>query len=601
MPGEDSARVRLGSMMWFIGLVLLLFVQVAVADAASAPKRIVALYWYDKDFPANVDFDRSFQSALESTPAGSIEYHAEYVDSEHFPGEHQSEVLHDYLRKKYADHPIDVVVALSDVALEFLLNHRDDLFTHTPIVFVSTRRPNEAQYGPGLTGIVQGGGYRKTLDLAIRLHPGTKQVFIISGTLSHDKEFETLCRQDLEGFDKGVSISYLTDLPVDQLIFKLKSLPERSLVLYIWQQSQNEEGLVLESRDVLASIASSAKVPIYGVAGWQVGRGIVGGYLRTFDADATRAGEIALRIANGAQAHDIPIESSKRIPMFDWGELKRWGISEDFLPPGSIVLNRRPTVWESYKWYIIGGISLILVEALLIFALLWQRARRRKTEEALAGMGRRLMQAHEEERTRIARELHDDINQQIALSAVVLDQLKQDLPESASASLEQARQHLVDLGSDVQALSHRLHSSKLEILGLVAAGSSYCKEISERQKVEIDFSHAGIPRDLPNEISLCLFRVLQEALQNAAKHSGVRHFKVELHGTSGELHLRVSDVGSGFELNDAMGGQGLGLISMRERVQFLNGEFSIKSKPNGGTTIYARVPVETDANPSLPG
>src|SRR4051794_2430395 len=278
MPGEESTRLRLtalGSTVWFVGVVLLLFLQVAVADAATAPKRIVALYWYDKDFPANVDFDRSFQAALESAPAGSVEYHAEYVDSQHFPGEHQSEVLHDYLRKKYADHPIDVVVAFSDVALEFLLSHRDDLFMHTPIVFVAMRSPNEPQSGPGLTGIVQGGGYRKTLDLALRLHPGTKQVFIVSGTLNHDKEFETLCRKDLESFDKAISITYLTDLPVDQLIFKLKGLPQQSLVLYIWQQSQNEQGIVLESRDVLASIASSAKVPIYGVAGWQVGRGIV--------------------------------------------------------------------------------------------------------------------------------------------------------------------------------------------------------------------------------------------------------------------------------------------------------------------------------------
>ncbi len=124
----------------------------------------------------------------------------------------------------------------------------------------------------------------------------------------------------------------------------------------------------------------------------------------------------------------------------------------------------------------------------------------------------------------------------------------------------------------------------------MSAASSFCKELSEQQKVEIDFSHAGIPRSLPKEISLCFFRVLQEALQNAVKHSRERHFKVELHRTSGEIELTVSDQGVGFDQKDSMDRRGLGLISMRERLQLVGGQFSIESKPGCGTTIRARVP-----------
>ena len=218
---------------------------------------------------------------------------------------------------------------------------------------------------------------------------------------------------------------------------------------------------------------------------------------------------------------------------------------------------------------------------------------RKLAEESLADIGRKLIEAHEEERTWIARELHDDVNQRIALLAVELDRWNQQLPPSAVEfhdHIHHASQRLSDIATDIQALSHRLHSSKLEYLGIVAAAKSFCKELSEQQKVEIDFSHTDIPRSVPKEISLCLFRVLQETLQNAVKHSGVRHIKVDLRGTEGEIQLTVSDLGVGFDPQDAIHRRGLGLISMRERMQLVSGEISIKSQPGGGTTIHARVP-----------
>jgi PAS domain S-box-containing protein len=218
---------------------------------------------------------------------------------------------------------------------------------------------------------------------------------------------------------------------------------------------------------------------------------------------------------------------------------------------------------------------------------------RKLAEESLADIGRKLIEAHEEERTWIARELHDDVNQRIALLAVELNRWNQQLPPSAVEfhdHIHHASLRLSEIAKDIQALSHRLHSSKLEYLGIVAAAKSFCKELSEQQKADIDFSHTNIPRSVPKEISLCLFRVLQETLQNAVKHSGVRHFRVELRGTEGEIQLTVSDLGVGFDQQDAIHRRGLGLISMRERMQLVSGEISIKSQPGSGTTIHARVP-----------
>ena len=228
---------------------------------------------------------------------------------------------------------------------------------------------------------------------------------------------------------------------------------------------------------------------------------------------------------------------------------------------------------------------------------------RKKAEQSLATIGRKLIEAHEEERTWIARELHDDINQQLALLAVELELWR--CEDRAHADFSEHFAHLqgriTGIARDVQALSHRLHSSKLEYLGLVAAAKSFCEELSGRAKVEVKFSHSGVRSMIPQEVSLCLFRVLQEALQNAVKYSGVRKFAVTLRGSPKQIELMVSDDGKGFDNESALSQHGLGLISMRERVQMVNGVFSIMTRPGLGTTICARVPLQIPKNRAMAG
>lgn len=218
-------------------------------------------------------------------------------------------------------------------------------------------------------------------------------------------------------------------------------------------------------------------------------------------------------------------------------------------------------------------------------------------EEALAQIGRKLIRAHEEERKWIARELHDDINQRVAWLSFELDRWSQDLSLSKNHVQEhvgRARECLAEISRDIQALSHRLHSSKLEYLGLVVASKGFCEELAEQHRVCVEFAHANVPYPLSEEVSLCLFRVLQEALQNAVKHSGATSFAVKLQGNPNELRLVISDRGIGFEWNDAFKHRGLGLISMRERLQSTNGHLWIDSEPGRGTIVTAHVPLTTE-------
>jgi PAS domain S-box-containing protein len=223
---------------------------------------------------------------------------------------------------------------------------------------------------------------------------------------------------------------------------------------------------------------------------------------------------------------------------------------------------------------------------------------RKLADDALTNMSRKLVEAQEQERARIARELHDDINQRLAMLGIDLQQVREhyaELPVGIGSRMEELQEQTMGIANDVQALSHELHSSKLEYLGAVGGMKSWCKEFGERQGIQIEFKSTEVEISAAPEIGLCLFRVLQEALHNAAKHSGVRRIEVQLREDSGEIHLVISDLGRGFDLETAMQGRGLGLASMQERVRLAKGTIEIQSKPMGGTTVHVRVPLRSES------
>jgi signal transduction histidine kinase len=218
---------------------------------------------------------------------------------------------------------------------------------------------------------------------------------------------------------------------------------------------------------------------------------------------------------------------------------------------------------------------------------------RKRVEEALLAMSGRLITAQEEERARIARELHDDLSQRMALLQVAIDQFKQDVPDLSSEAhqqLESITEIATGVSSDICDLSRQLHPSKLETLGLLGSLSSFCREFSGQHQVQVQFLQSGILGQIPKDVALCLYRITQEALRNVAKHSGAAEAEVELSGKADEIDLCISDPGRGFDVEAAKGAAGLGLISMRERLRLVGGQLFIESAPSRGTQIRVRIP-----------
>jgi signal transduction histidine kinase len=239
------------------------------------------------------------------------------------------------------------------------------------------------------------------------------------------------------------------------------------------------------------------------------------------------------------------------------------------------------------------SLQLFLVFAATPFIFLGVLAEEREeAQEALSGVSGKLIDAHEQERALIARELHDDVCQRLAILSVRAERASQSSNQQLPVTdqLEKIRQQCSDLAADVQTLSHQLHPSILDNLGLVAAAKSFCRDVSEHNNVVVDFSDGTLPSTLPREVSIALFRVIQEALHNSVKHSRGKHFEVHLQGERRGIDLEVSDKGVGFDVSDPKNKSGLGLVNMAERIHQVNGSFSVDSRPNIGTRIRVHVP-----------
>jgi len=833
---------------------LLLFQAAAPAKVKGVRRVLILNVFGPLSSPGVAVMDEAIVAALQESPY-QIELYSEDLEATLFPDEAVQRQFREWYIRKYRDRKPDLIIAVGLEPLRFMVASHETSFSNIPIIFCGSTEEmlGELKLDSHFTGVWAVAQPEETLRAALSLQPGTKSVVVTGGVGAYDRYLEAIARKSFRRYESRFEFTYLTDLAMPALIERLKHLPDHTIVYHtsVMQDAAGER--FIDASQSVPLIASAARAPVFVVDDVDLGNGTVGGYLVSFAAIGKTVGQMAVRVLSGEKPQDIPIVRSPNVSMYDWPALRRWGLKESNLPPGSLVLHRQPKVWELYGWYIVGSIVLLLFQTLLIFGLLRQRARRIMTEselklsndrlhqaveagkcvgwdwdvktgcdrwfgdlrtmfgiqsdtyygdveefrhriypedqalvweavadarqkrepftaefrvlhldgtvrwvteggqfyysangdavrmlgmavditerkqaeqrlreseerfrlvantapvliwmsgtdklcnyvnqrwleftgrpledelgngwaegvhpedlkgcmdtytqafdrreyfqmeyrlrrhdgqyrwlsaigvprfnpdhsfagyigsctdvtehklaeESLADMGRKLIEAHEEERTWIARELHDDVNQRMALLAVELDRWNQQLPPSAVElhdHIHHAIQRLSNIATDIQALSHRLHSSKLEYLGLVPAAKSFCRELSEQHQAEIDFRDMAMPRSVPKEISLCLFRVLQEALQNAMKYSGVRHIKVELRGTEGEIQLTVSDLGIGFDPQDAIHRRGLGLISMRERMQLVRGEISINSQPGSGTTIHARVPFSSSSD-----
>jgi signal transduction histidine kinase len=602
----DRRRLA-GRARTFAASALLLTAACAAAESDGG-RLVVVLYPASSDgTPGQRLVDRAIRDTFAAGTAERVEIVNEYIDYAPAVDGERARFQVEYLRRKHAGRKIDLVIAGLSSALDFAVRERPTAFPGVPIVHYavdagelkSRRLPADVVGRPvafDLTG---------TLDLALRMHPGTRRVYVIAGAAPFDAYWEGQARQAFRSYEGPLEFVYWSGLPLDQMLAQVGQLPPRSIIYYL-HVGQDDAGRGYVPAEVLELLGSRANAPIYGHVDTYVGRGAVGGHVFSFYSAGADAARTGLRLLAGERPEAIgEQEPSPNVYMFDWPQLRRWGINESHLPTGSEVRNREFSFFYLYKWQIIAAASLCVVQAMVIAGLLIQRFHRRQAESRLRDsqhelreLTGRLLLAQETERRRIARELHDDLNQNLALLSVELDLLRQS-PPGAAAELGRRLQELTgrvkQLCSGVHDLSHQLHPSKLEQLGLVAALGSLCKELTRTHGLPIEFRHRGVPGVLTDDVALSLYRVAQEALGNAIKHSGAGRAEVELAGAPGEVRMRVSDDGSGFD-PAAAGQEGLGLVSMRERLRFVGGEIAFGAGPSGGTRVYVRIPLP----PTLP-
>ncbi len=539
-------------------------------------------------------------SALHSDPRFQVEFYWENLDAIYHPDEWQEQL--DAVVQQYRHRKLDLIVLLGPNAIQILAEPRA-IFPNVPAVFCCTApgQIDQTRVDHQSTGSWFQLEPAKSVGAALGLLPETRHIFVVAGQSDYDRSLTALVKADLASYENKLDVTYLTDLPMGELLERLKHLPDHSIVLYLsfFKDALGRE--FLNIAEALPMIAGAANAPVFGISDTQLGHGIVGGFVVSFEEQGKIAGRDALEILAGKPPQDIPIVHGPSLYLFDRRQLQRWKLDESRLPAGSTVLFRQPTRWEQSKRTLLIGLLVLASLSLLTIYLLYERRLLKQARREQTRLSGRLISAQEEERSRLASDLHDDFSQRMAVLSLGLEtaaDMIPDSPEEANRQLQELMNSAGEIGADLHTLSHRLHSSTLERLGLAAGVSSFCKEFTAQQGTQIAFSHDQVPRSVSPEVALCLFRIVQEGLRNVKKHSEASRAQVRLEKLDGGIHLSISDNGKGFDLKGVSDRKGLGLWSMKERVRLIGGRFEIRSEPYRGTRIEVWAPLKEKSDTS---
>ena len=395
----------------FILLTLLLNSFVFASDM-EGPKKVLVLYSHQNPLIYSDLVTQGFLSVLESSETYRFEYYIEYMDLTRFSDELYFQKLLDFYRQKYSGVKMDFFIAVSTHALNFLLKYGDEFSPGTPIVFcaVGKQQVENLSLGPNVTGFTAEVNMKKTLDLALKLQPDTRRVVVVGGASRTDRFWETVVRKEFREYEDEIEFIYLSGLPMKDLLERVADQPEHSIIFYS-QILLDGAGNSFDSTKVLSLISQESNIPIYSWVEPHLGHGLVGGYMIRFEAHGIKAGEVVLRILDGENPSEIQVSSVGTSGyMFDWRQLKLWGISERDLPTGSVVKYKDQSYWNMYKWRIIGVLTLCLIEGLLIFILLLNRSKRKQVEEALR---------ESEEKYRLIIENQTDLIEKVDLEGII--------------------------------------------------------------------------------------------------------------------------------------------------------------------------------------
>ena len=588
-------RRRFGAGATLCLLVTLLMGVGALAQEDS--KRVLLLYDEDTRLPGLSILDRSLRSRFSAALGTDIEFFTESMNVSRFNNERDEQVLSDYYSEKYRDKKPDLIMAVMGPALHFLLRHGDEAFPAVPIVFCGADAADiqGVTLPDRVTGILVRRVFAPTIDVVLRLQPDTQRIAVVGGTSAFDRHLIAQARSEFQQFEPRVAFEYLVDLPMADLLAAVARSPAQTVVVFV-TLFRDGTGRTYVPHDVVSQISAAANAPVYVFVDQYLGRGAVGGHVYSLQQHGTTAAEIGLRVLQGEPPASIPVrELPSTANVFDGRELARWHLDEGRLPADSFITNREPNFFDRNKSYIIGGTVLLVAQTAMIAGLLFQRRRRRRAEtdlrssyERITNLGGRLLNAQDAERAHLARELHDDIGQQMAVLQIDLQTLMGGCGEGAQRdAVAKIATRACLIGTSVHDLSHRLHPSQLRLVGLTGALESLGRQLST-SKVSVVLSHENAPASLSEEVTVCLYRIAQEALNNAIKHGGADKISVCLRGTEGSVHLSINDNGVGFDPQTASAG--LGLISMTERVEHVGGSLQVRSQPGGGTTVEVTVP-----------
>ena len=581
---------------------VLCFLFQLVSDAEIKPvRRILILNEVGPSFPIINLIDQGIRSGLDNAPY-KLEFYHEYLETLLFPDAADQKQFREFYIRKYENRRPDLIITVGPAPLRFMLDAHKEFFPGVPVIFCLPNGlvPGGPAVDSDFTGVDTDFAAEETVRAALRLQPDTEHVIVVGGVANYDRQREAIVKQQLKTYEEHLDISYLTDLAMPALLERLKHLPKNTVVL-MTAIGQDAAGTRFTSSETGPMISAAANAPVFSLADVYLGHGEVGGDLADLTGQGKAVAGLSLRILRGEKPHDIPPVRGVDSYKFDWRALRRWGFRERDLPPGSIVVFRELSIWERTRWVWISALLVILFLAAVATYLQYSRTQLKLARDAQSQLSGLLINAQEQERRRLASELHDDFSQRVALLVFGLGEVQDTVP-NLSNGVKQKLQHLMEsaseLGDDLHTISHRLHSSTLDALGLVRGLNALCRDFTAGQNIEIDFSSQDVPTHVQPDVALCLFRIVQEALQNLKKHSGAARAQVNLRRTGNILFLFIHDEGKGVDVSQLNQKIGLGIGSMRGRAQLLGGQFEIHSEPGKGTTIEVWVPLEAELTPT---
>ncbi len=365
------------------------------ADATEA-QNVLVLYAHNRVLPALVEAESGLRASLVSSADRPIELYTETLDIPRFSGESYNQLFATYLRDKYAARPPDLIVAVSEESLSFLLSNRRTLFPRVPIVHLLVQKRYLSSAGPlpvDVVGVPVEYSATSTVQDALRWHPKAHQLVVVTGAALWDREWTARLREELSPFQGRVTLEFLSGLPMAELLKRLGEL-DGSAIVFTPGFFQDGAGRVFVPRDSVAMMAAAATAPVYAPAETYIGTGAVGGRAPSFRGMGKLAGQLADKLLRGAEPGSLVLPGNIPTELHvDWRQVRRWGIRESAIPTEAIVHFREPTLWGERRALVLVTTAVVLVQAALITALLLERRRRRRTAVALDESEQRLVVA----------------------------------------------------------------------------------------------------------------------------------------------------------------------------------------------------------------